>query len=51
MVSHITLLIILKNNLNIVYHVEDLKVNFVLSAKDDTVFNIFKKKYDFCNNR
>lgn len=37
---------ILRNNLNIVYHVEDLKVNFIMSAKDDTVFNILKKTYN-----
>jgi len=37
---------ILANNLNIVYHVEDLKKNFILKIKDSTIYNIFKKNYN-----
>lgn len=37
---------ILKNNLHIVYHVEDLKKDFVLRVKDNTVYNILKKSYN-----
>ena len=37
---------ILTNKLNIVYHIEDLKKNFVLRAKDTTVYNILKKSYN-----
>lgn len=37
---------ILTNNLNIVYHIEDLKKNFILRVKDTTVYNIFKKNYN-----
>lgn len=37
---------ILTNKLNIVYHLEDLKKNFVLRAKDTTVYSILKKSYN-----
>ena len=37
---------ILSNNLNIVYHVEDLKKDFILRVKDTTVYNILKKSYN-----
>ena len=36
---------ILKNDLNIVYHVEDLKRDFVLRVKDETIYSILKKSY------
>ena len=37
--------IILKNKLNIVYHINDLKKKYILRTKDETVYNIFKKAY------
>lgn len=37
---------ILNNKLNIVYHVEDLTKNYILRAKDQTVYNILKKTYN-----
>jgi diguanylate cyclase (GGDEF)-like protein len=36
---------ILKDNLNIVYHISDLSKKYVLNVKDDTVYNIMKKHY------
>ena len=37
---------ILTNQLNIVYHIEDLKKDFILRAKNKTVYNILKKSYN-----
>ena len=37
---------ILANDLKIVYHVDDLKRNFVMRVKDKTVYNIFSKSYN-----
>lgn len=37
---------ILSNNLNIVYHLEDIKKSFILRAKDSTIYNILKKSYN-----
>lgn len=37
---------ILKNNLNIVYHVEDLQKKYVLRAKDNETYSIMKKAYN-----
>ena len=41
---------ILVNKLNIVYHIEDLKKNFILKAKDETVYSILKKNYNEYKN-
>lgn len=37
---------ILGNKLNIVYHISDLNKKYVLSVKDNTVYNIMKKYYN-----
>lgn len=37
--------IILENNLNIIYHVDDLTKKYVLRTPDETVYNIFNKAY------
>lgn len=37
---------ILANDLNIVYHIEDLKKNFVLRVNDETVYTIMQKSYN-----
>lgn len=37
--------IILSNNLNIVYHITDLKENYVLRIKDDIIYSIMNKSY------
>ena len=36
---------IISNNLNIVYHINDIKSKYVLSVKDNTLYNIMKKTY------
>ena len=43
--------IILKNKLNIVKHISDLKRKFVLRVKDNTTYNVMNKTYqDYLNN-
>lgn len=37
---------ILKEKLNIVYHLEDLKKDFILKATDETVYNTLSKSYN-----
>lgn len=37
---------ILKQELNIVYHLEDLKKDFILKATDETVYNTLSKSYN-----
>ena len=41
---------ILANNLNIVYHVLDLKKNFILKVKEATIYNILNKLYNEYKN-
>lgn len=38
--------VILNNKLNIVYHVEDLKKDFILRARDEVVYSTLKKYYN-----
>ena len=37
---------ILSNKLNIVYHISDLNKKYILSIKDNTIYNIMKKYYN-----
>ena len=37
--------IILKNKLQVAYHITDLKLNYILRVKDETVYQILKKSY------
>jgi len=37
--------VILKNKLNIVYHINDLEKKYILRTNDETVYNIFNKAY------
>lgn len=37
---------VLENNLNIIYHIEDLKKDFILRVKDNTLYSILKKSYN-----
>ncbi len=37
--------VILKNKLQVAYHITDLKLNYILRVKDETVYQILKKSY------
>lgn len=37
--------VVLSNKLNVVYHLTDLKLNYVLRVNDDTVYSILRKSY------
>lgn len=37
--------VILKNKLQVAYHITDLKLNYILRVKDETIYQILKKSY------